>query len=134
MENDHPIAAQQHVQDDVNRGGKPQPAVESSEETRTLAVIEEGEITNGNGVVTAAVVVVGVGAALISVELLLGVLIGAAAVLLPGIRGRMRPLLRKTVNASSTVARMTREMVEEAKAGDVPPVPVPDSAGETAPA
>jgi hypothetical protein len=84
----------------------------------------------------ATIAVVGVGVALISAELLPGMLIGVAAAFLPGIGKHMRPLLKRTVKAGYTAVKKTREfvaeageqmqdMLAEAKAEDVPPVPPP---------
>jgi hypothetical protein len=82
------------------------------------------------------IAVVGVGVALISTELLPGMLIGVAAALLPGIGPKVRPLLKSTVKAGYSAVRKTREMMSEAseqvqdmlaeaRAEDVPPVPPP---------
>jgi len=84
----------------------------------------------------ATIAVVGVGVALISTELIPGMLIGVAAALLPGLGPKMRPLLKSTVRAGFTAVRKTREMIgeageqmqdmiAEAKAEDIPPVPPP---------
>jgi hypothetical protein len=62
----------------------------------------------------ATIALVGVGVALISTELLPGMLIGVAAALLPGIGPKMRPFLKSTVKAGYTAARKTREMIAEA--------------------
>jgi hypothetical protein len=82
----------------------------------------------------ATIAVVGVGVALMSTELLPGMLIGVAAALLPGIGPKVRPFLKSTVKAGYTVVRKTREMIAEAgeqvqdmiaeaKAEDIAPVP-----------
>jgi len=84
----------------------------------------------------ATIAVVGVGVALISTELIPGMLIGVAAALLPGIGPKMRPFLKSTVKAGYSAVRKTREMISEAgeqmqdmiaeaKAEDIPPVPPP---------
>ena len=62
----------------------------------------------------ATIAVVGVGVALISSELLPGMLIGVAAALLPGIGPKMRPFLKSTVKAGYSAVRKTREMIAEA--------------------
>jgi hypothetical protein len=62
----------------------------------------------------ATIVVIGAGAALISVELLPGMIIGVAAAFLPGIGPKMRPFLRSTVRATYAAARKTREAMAEA--------------------
>jgi Protein of unknown function (DUF5132) len=62
---------------------------------------------------------IGVGAALIEASLIPGILIGAAAVLapkyLPGLRDRMRPLLKSTVRGVYKISEKTREAVAEAQ-------------------
>ena len=96
-----------------------------------------GEAKNDDIVAKAATIaVVGVGVALISTELIPGMLIGVAAALLPGIGPKMRPFLKSTVKAGYSAVRKTREMIAEAgeqmqdmiaeaKAEEVPPVPPP---------
>ena len=92
----------------------------------------------------ATIAVVGVGVALISTELIPGMLIGVAAALLPGIGPKMRPFLKSTVKAGYTAVRKTREMMAEAseqvqdmlaeaKAEEVPPVPPPPPANGVKP-
>jgi hypothetical protein len=97
-----------------------------------------GEAKNDDIVAkVATIAVVGVGAALISTELIPGMLIGVAAALLPGIGPKMRPFLKSTVKASYNAVRKTREMIAEAgeqmqdmiaeaKAEEVPPVAPPN--------
>jgi hypothetical protein len=98
-----------------------------------------GEVKNDDFVAKAATIaVVGVGVALISTELIPGMLIGVAAAMLPGLGPKMRPLLKNTVKAGYAAVRKTREMlaeaseqvqdmVAEAKA-DVAPIPPPAKA------
>jgi hypothetical protein len=62
----------------------------------------------------ATIAVVGVGAALISVELIPGMLLGVAAAFLPGIGPKVKPFFRQTVKAGYTAVRKTREMMSEA--------------------
>ena len=62
----------------------------------------------------ATIAAVGVGVALISSELLPGMLIGVAAALLPGVGPKMRPFLKSTVKAGFSAVRKTREMIAEA--------------------
>ena len=62
----------------------------------------------------ATIAVVGVGAALISTELIPGMLIGIAAAFLPGMGKKMRPLLKSTVRAGYSAVQKTRELVAEA--------------------
>ena len=74
-----------------------------------------GAVKSGDMVAKAATIaVVGVGVALISSELLPGMLIGVAAALLPGIGPKMRPFLKSTVKAGFSAVRKTREMIAEA--------------------
>jgi hypothetical protein len=77
------------------------------------------QVTRGDLVAkVATVAVVGVGAALISVELIPGLLIGAAAALLPNFMPKLgkslRPAMRSTVRASYKLAQKTRETFAEA--------------------
>jgi hypothetical protein len=62
----------------------------------------------------ATIAVVGVGVALISAELIPGMLIGVAAAFLPGIGPKLRPFFKSTVKAGYSAFRKTREMVSEA--------------------
>lgn len=82
----------------------------------------------------ATIAVVGVGVAIISTELLPGMLIGVAAAMLPGLGPKMRPLLKSTLKAGYSAVRKTREMLAEASeqvqdmmaeasAEDAPPAP-----------
>ena len=75
-----------------------------------------GEDVKSNDVVAkaATIVVVGAGVALISAELIPGMLIGVAAAFLPGIGPKLRPLFKSTVRAGYSAVRKTREMVAEA--------------------
>jgi hypothetical protein len=96
-----------------------------------------GEAKNDDIVAKAATIaVVGVGVALISTELIPGMLIGVVAALLPGIGPKMRPFLKSTVKAGYSAVRKTREMISEAgeqmqdmiaeaKAEEIPPIPAP---------
>src|SRR5271165_3273189 len=95
-----------------------------------------GEVKNNDVVAKAATIaVVGVAAAIVSVELIPGMIIGVCAAFIPGISKNFRPWFKSTVKASYTAARKTREMfaeageqiqdmVAEAKA-EQPPIPVP---------
>lgn len=71
---------------------------------------------NGSDIVgkAATIAVVGVGVALISAELIPGMIIGVAAAFLPGIGPKLKPLFKSTVRAGYSVVRKTREMVAEA--------------------
>jgi hypothetical protein len=63
--------------------------------------------------------VIGVGAALIEVSLIPGILVGAVAVLapkyLPGIRDRLRPMLKHTIRGVYKATEKTREALAEAQ-------------------
>jgi len=95
-----------------------------------------GEVKNNDVVAKAATIaVVGVAAAIVSVELIPGMIIGVCAAFIPGMSKNFRPWFKSTVKASYTAARKTREMfaeageqiqdmVAEAKA-EQPPIPVP---------
>jgi hypothetical protein len=73
------------------------------------------DIKNDDVVAKAATIaVVGVGVALISAELLPGMIIGVAAAFLPGVSKKMKPLLKSTVRAGYSAVRKTREMMAEA--------------------
>ena len=74
------------------------------------------EVKNDNDIVAkaATIAVVGVGAALISTELIPGMLIGLAAAFLPGIGPKMKPLLKSSVRAGYAAVQKTRELVAEA--------------------
>jgi hypothetical protein len=81
------------------------------------AALEQfGEVTSRDDLVSkaATIAVVGVGVALISAELLPGMIIGVAAAFLPGVGKKIRPFLKQTVRAGFTMAKKTREMVSEA--------------------
>ena len=74
-----------------------------------------GDVKNDDIVAKAATIaVVGVGVALISAELIPGMLIGVAAAFLPGVGPKMRPFLKNTVKAGYGAMRKTREMMAEA--------------------
>ena len=79
-------------------------------------VRENGAIPLGSKVATVALV--GLGAALIEVELVPGILLGVAAMLAPDIMPKLgrilRPMVKETVRAGYTLAEKTREVVAEA--------------------
>jgi Protein of unknown function (DUF5132) len=98
-----------------------------------------GEVKNNDMVAKAATIaVVGVAAAIISAELIPGMIIGVAAAFLPGMGNKLRPFFKSTVKASYSAARKTREMFEEASEqiqdmvaeakAEEPPIPVPPTA------
>jgi hypothetical protein len=75
----------------------------------------EEETSNDDNIGKAATIaVVGVGVALISAELLPGMLIGVAAAFLPGIGPKLRPLMKSTIRAGYSAYKKTKEMVAEA--------------------
>src|SRR5215510_7015520 len=67
----------------------------------------------------AAVAVIGIGAALIEVEWIPGILIGIGAMLapklIPGLKDAMKPVVRTAIRSVYTAAMKTREAVAEAK-------------------
>jgi hypothetical protein len=79
-------------------------------------VTESSGETTGSDIAAkaATIIVVGAGVALISAELLPGMLIGVAAAFLPGIGPKMRPWLRSTVRAGYSAVRKTKEAMAEA--------------------
>jgi hypothetical protein len=88
-----------------------EPVAESAE----LENFGEEEVKSNDVVAKAAtIVVVGAGVALISAELIPGMLIGVAAAFLPGIGPKLRPMFKSTVRAGYAAIRKTREMVAEA--------------------
>src|SRR5580700_3691050 len=75
-----------------------------------------GEEVQSNDVVAkvATIAVIGVGAALISTELIPGMLIGVCAAFLPGIGPKLRPLFKSSVRAGYAAVQKTRELYAEA--------------------
>ena len=78
---------------------------------------QSAEDSNDLGSRIATVAVVGLGAALIEAELIPGILIGAAAMLVPGLAPRLgkalRPLVKQTIRAGYAVAGRARESMAE---------------------
>jgi len=73
------------------------------------------EVSNSDAVgKIATIAVIGVGAALISAELIPGMLIGLAAAFIPGLGPKMRPLIKSTIRAGYSAVQKTKEMVAEA--------------------
>jgi hypothetical protein len=62
----------------------------------------------------ATVAVIGLGVALIEVELIPGLILGAAAAFLPNLMPSLRPAMKSTVRASYKFAQKTREVFAEA--------------------
>lgn len=80
----------------------------------TLEAAEDQDDKKRDAKATAiTIVVVGVAAALISAELLTGVLIGVAAAFLPGVGRHIRPYVEKTVEAGAVAARKPGGLVAE---------------------
>jgi Protein of unknown function (DUF5132) len=77
------------------------------------------EHSGGVAETIAAVAVIGIGAALIEVEWIPGILIGIGAMLapklIPGLTGAMRPVVRSAVKGGYLAAMKTREVLAEAK-------------------
>jgi hypothetical protein len=104
-----------------------------------------GEVKNSDLAGKAATIaVVGAGVALISAELLPGMLIGVAAAFLPGLSNKWRPLFKSTIRAGYSAVRKTRELMAEAgeqvrdvvaevKTETVPPIPTPQPAANQTP-
>lgn len=73
------------------------------------------EVSNNDAVgKIATIAVIGVGAALISAELIPGMLIGIAAAFIPGLGPKMRPFIKSTIRAGYSAVQKTKEMVAEA--------------------
>jgi Protein of unknown function (DUF5132) len=90
--------------------------VSHHEEVEPEALPEPMQDVSNNDMVgkIATIAVIGVGAALISAELIPGMLIGIAAAFIPGMGPKMRPLLKSTIRAGYSAVKKTREMVAEA--------------------
>ena len=84
----------------------------------TPATVQETQQANSDlGSKVATVALVGLGAALFEIELIPGILLGAAAMampnLLPKLGRALRPLVKETVRAGYSLADRTRESVAE---------------------
>lgn len=83
------------------------------------AVADGAEQSNDVASKVAIAGVIGVGAALIEISLIPGILVGAAAVLapkyLPGLRDRLRPMLKHTIRGVYKATEKTREALAEAQ-------------------
>jgi hypothetical protein len=99
-----------HTKPAAPKGHVDDPAPESQE------LESFGEEPKGNDIVAkvATIAVVGVGVALISTELIPGMLIGLAAAFLPGIGPKLKPLMKSTIRASYSAVQKTRELMAEA--------------------
>jgi hypothetical protein len=109
------VAAQHHAADTKVYNGSAH-IEESAHGTDLLARGKDVLSAEVGGVATAAVI--GIGAALIEVELLPGILIGAGAILLgkmfPEIGSLARPMLKGVVRAGLSASQKLREVVAEA--------------------
>jgi len=80
---------------------------------------ESSDRPSGIAETIAAVAVVGIGAALIEVELIPGILIGVGAMLLPklvpGFAAAMRPVVRTAIRGGYSAALKTKEAIAEAR-------------------
>src|SRR5580692_7563859 len=87
-----------------------------AQENPELENFGEETKNNDNDVVAkvATIAVIGVGAALISTELIPGMLIGVCAAFLPGVGPKLRPLFKSSVRAGYAAVRKTRELYAEA--------------------
>src|ERR1700736_5994277 len=93
----------------------------STKREDTMAITPEVVRENGMtslGSKVATVALVGLGAALIEVELIPGILLGVAAMLAPDVMPKLgrilRPMVKGTVRAGYAFAEKTREVVAEA--------------------
>jgi hypothetical protein len=91
-------------------------AIDHEPEPEALDDVSDLEEVSNNDMVgkIATIAVIGVGAAIISVELIPGMLIGVAAAFLPGIGPKIRPFMKSTIRAGYAAMKRTREMVAEA--------------------
>jgi hypothetical protein len=100
----------------LNSDGGPQMAEQHNHGSNMTETDGDGENSFSSKVATAAII--GLGAALIEVELIPGMLIGAAAVLAPSLFPKLgivlRPLIKTTVKAGYALAARTRETMAEA--------------------
>lgn len=98
-----------------------QPAAHSEPATPSAALVPVQQTTEESSAITsklATVAAVGVGAALLEIELIPGMLLGVAAMLVPDLLPRLgngiRPLVKSAVRAGYSVAERTKETVAEA--------------------
>ncbi len=91
---------------------------QESNESSAPSVTPQTEQGPGFGAYASTLAAVGIGAALIEVELIPGILIGAGAMLMPNLVPKVlrafRPALKGAVRAGYKVAQTTRETVAEA--------------------
>ena len=93
------------------------PEVHHHEEVEPEHLPEQAEeVSSGNDMVgkVATIAVIGVGAAIISAELIPGMLVGLAAAFLPGLAPKLRPLMKSTLRVGFSAVQKTKEMVAEA--------------------
>lgn len=98
-----------------------QPAAHSEPVTPAAALVPVQQTTEESSAITsklATVAAVGLGAALLEVELIPGMLLGVAAMLIPDLLPRLgngiRPLVKEAVRAGYAVTERTKETVAEA--------------------
>ncbi|HSU32942.1 MAG TPA: DUF5132 domain-containing protein [Bryobacteraceae bacterium] len=98
-----------------------QPAAHSEPAPPSTALLPVPHTTEESNAMTsklATVAAVGIGAALLEVELIPGMLLGVAAMLVPDLLPRLgngiRPLVKGAVRAGYSVAERTKETVAEA--------------------
>lgn len=122
----HQAQTHAHAQDDVedavlaqDLGHAPKAAHTQAESPRPASLADRSKdliAGEAGSVATAAVIVVG--AALIEVSLIPGIIIGAGAILLsklfPQMGGYVRPAIKGAVRAGFSVAQKAREVVAEA--------------------
>ncbi len=90
------------------------------------------EVKNSDILATAATIaVVGVVVAVISVDLIPGMLIGVAAALLPGVGPKGSPFLKSTFEAGYSAVRKTCEKMTGSKTENVDPIPTPPVPSES---
>ena len=88
-------------------------------EKRKVNGSESSVKPSGIAETVAAVAVIGIGAALIEVEWIPGILIGIGAMLapklIPGLTDAMRPVVRSAIRGGYSAATKTREAIAEAR-------------------
>jgi hypothetical protein len=107
MEAHHEEAHHHHAHEGETEA---EPVPEKLEDAPELAEASNNEMVGK----IAMIAVVGVGAAIISAELIPGMLLGLAAAFLPGIGPKLRPLMKSTIRAGYAAVKKTKEMVAEA--------------------
>lgn len=121
-EHGHHNGAHSHHEHDHHEDGHHEHAEHGAENGvngASQAVADGAEQSNDVASKVAIAGVIGVGAALIEISLIPGILVGAAAVLapkyLPGLRDRLRPMLKHTIRGVYHATEKTREALAEAQ-------------------